>query len=233
MAVSTTDTYSGPYTANGITTDFPFTFKAADEAEVGVLLRVGGTDSIVSTGFSVDLTDSGGTVSFDDAPEDGEVYVYSEPAFTQEIAFANGQPFLPTVVNSANDRSAIRDLYLKGEIDRALKFPLGQAPADYASRFPYVNADGDFTWIEGSGVNDGLRTDLALDGGAALVGTPEGPLPDALTARPTSTQLAAPEGAAGIGTATGNVQEVLDALNDDLGATRENLENLNAADKIG
>src|SRR3546814_21148505 len=29
---------------------------------------------------------------------------------------------------------------------------------------------------------------------------------------------------------TGNVQEVLDALNDDLGATRENLENLNAAD---
>src|SRR3546814_3692008 len=105
MAVSTTDTYSGPYTANGITTDFPFTFKAADEAEVGVLLRVGGTDSIVSTGFSVDLTDSGGTVSFDDAPEDGEVYVYSEPAFTQEIAFANGQPFLPTVVIRANDRS--------------------------------------------------------------------------------------------------------------------------------
>src|SRR3546814_17207996 len=128
-------------------TDFPFTVKSEDEAEVGGLLRSGGTDSSVSTGCSVDLTDSGGTVSFDDAPEDGEVYVYSEPAFTQEIAFANGQPFLPTVVNSANDRSAIRDLSMKGEIDRALNFPLGQAPAGYPCRFPYVNADGDFTWI--------------------------------------------------------------------------------------
>src|SRR3546814_16813300 len=34
----------------------------------------------------------------------------------------------------------------------------------------------------------------------------------------------------GSGQATCNVQEVLDALNDDVGATREDLENLNAGD---
>ena len=50
MPVSTTNAISGPFTTNGVTTNFPFTFTAPSAAEVQVISRniATGSESIVS-----------------------------------------------------------------------------------------------------------------------------------------------------------------------------------------
>jgi hypothetical protein len=131
MAVSTTNAYSGPFTTNGATTVFPFTFTAPTTAEVSVLLR--DADGVETTADPADYTasvapDGGGSVTFSVAPATGySLYVLLEPAFTQDIAFENGSPWLASPVNEANDRAVARDQVLKRDIDRAAKFKVGEA----------------------------------------------------------------------------------------------------------
>lgn len=128
MPVSTTDTVSGPYLADGSVTSFPFTFRAVTADEVSVIIRDGnGIDAVISRDdFTVTLTSTGGTVDFYSPPTGGQVYVHSDPDFLQSIAFSSGQKFLPEVVNEANDRSAVRDLVLRDGLSRALQAPVGE-----------------------------------------------------------------------------------------------------------
>lgn len=156
MAVSTTDTYSGPYAANGATVEFPFTFKAVAIDDVAVLLRFpDGTDHVVNPVlYKVTLSPQGGTVVFTDAPDGGELYIVSEPSFIQSIEFASGQPYLPSVVNQANDKAAIRDLYLRSAVDRSLKVGVGDVGIDLppapirASKFMAFDADGGLAVVD-------------------------------------------------------------------------------------
>lgn len=142
MAVSTTDTFSGPYVANGLTVEFPFTFKAFSADEVRVrILNDDGTDSIVSpSAYNVSLGTEGGTAIFLTAPSSGSVYVESDPSFLQDIRFSTSQAYRPETVNEANDRAAVRDLSLKAKLDRAPVIP----PWGLQSRsVPVVNEAGD------------------------------------------------------------------------------------------
>lgn len=171
MAVSTTDTYSGPYTANGVTVAFPFTFKAASAAEVRVFLAGsdGSEAEFEADEYSVTLSAPGGTVTFATAPPSGTLYVESRPDFKQPIAFASGQPYQPQTVNEANDRAAIRDLYLRTKIDRAPTAPVGGGAE---GQFPVVLPDGSWGFGSGTGSDPALRNDLALstgDKGAGII----------------------------------------------------------------
>lgn len=169
MAVSTTDTYSGPYQANGVTVEFPFTFKAVSVDDVGVFIRDGsGNDILVSEdAYSVSLSVEGGAVIMAIAPASGELYIFSEPSFLQPVKFASGQPFLPDVVNEVNDRDVVRALYLKREIDRAPKTPIG---GGQAGKFPVVAVGGGWGFASGTGNDPALRADLAdPDLGAILL----------------------------------------------------------------
>lgn len=174
MAVSTTDTYSGPYAANGVTVAFPFTFKAVSAADVAVIFRASdGSETVADDGlFTVALASEGGTVTFSTAPLAlvGDVFVVSEPAFIQSVEFASGQPFLPSVVNEVNDRDVVRALYLKGKIDRAPQTPIGGGAE---GQFPTVLPDGSWGFSSGTGNDPAFRADAAStapDKGAALVG---------------------------------------------------------------
>jgi hypothetical protein len=156
MAVSSTDTYSGPYEANGVTVDFPFTFKAVSIDDVAVMIRTADGDQIVDpSAYDVTLAGEGGTASFAVAPTDGEVYVLSEPSFLQPVVFASGQPFLPSVINEVNDRSAARDLVLARNIGRSIKTPLGEdagtlpRAADRAGKYLAFDAYGDLIVVDG------------------------------------------------------------------------------------
>ena len=61
MAVSTTNAYDGPFSANGVTQSFPFTFTAQSAGDVAVLLD----NQPITTGYSVELYEGGGgTVTF-------------------------------------------------------------------------------------------------------------------------------------------------------------------------
>jgi len=200
MAVSSTDTYSGPYVANGVTVAFPFTFKAISVDDVAVLIRpTSGSDHLVDpSAYNVTLASEGGTVTFEAAPASGDVYVVSEPSFLQSVIFASGQAFLPGVVNEVNDRDVVRALYLKREIDRAPKTPLGGGALGL---YPVVMPDGSWGFSGGTGADDGLRGDLASGSGLNLLGdgtdivlgsaTPKEDVPQGNPYAPTFTKLSA------------------------------------------
>lgn len=157
MAVSTTNGFDGPYTANGATTTFPFTFTAPTTSEVSVLLRdADGVESVASSLlYTVTLgATSGGSVVFDTAPAAGHsLVVYLDPFFTQEIAFEDGSAWRASPVNEQADRSAARDQALKRESDRALKVPLDESGlqipvvANRAEKALFFDAAGDITPI--------------------------------------------------------------------------------------
>jgi hypothetical protein len=143
MPVVATNAFSGPFTPNGATVAFPFTFEAASADEVTVHRELDGFWSVVSPAlYTVSLTGtapSPGTVTFGVAPatDSGLLYIASDPDFTQDIAFTNNGAFLPAVHDEANDRADVRDIYLRGLLDRALLLPLG----DTAPPLPSIEPD--------------------------------------------------------------------------------------------
>lgn len=151
MAVSSVDTLSGPYTTNGVTTTFPFTFKAMAEGEVRVFrIASTGIETEISSGsYDVTLGEDGGSVVFTVAPAAGDpLYIGTDPDFTQQITFENQGAFLPEVMNEAFDRAAIRDLAIKRDLDRAIRVPLGEESAvlppiaDRTLKYLGFDADG-------------------------------------------------------------------------------------------
>lgn len=127
MAVSTDNAFSGPYSANGVTTVFPFTFKAPTTAEVVAVVRNAIGEDVVPGPYSVSINGgNGGSVTFVDPPAVGlSIIPVLAPAFTQDLQFENGSAWLAEPVNEGYDRSALRDQALKRDVDRALKVPMG------------------------------------------------------------------------------------------------------------
>lgn len=181
MAVSTTDTYSGPYEANGSTVEFPFTFKAASASEVRVFILADGVETDVDADdYTVTLSPSGGTVVFGSAPNGGDIYIESAPSFAQPITFSSGQAYRPETVNEANDRAAIRDLHLKARADRAFTVPFGETAgalpplSERAGKVAIFSPDGGMAAIDSLGIgnpdfqDDGLWSPAAplIDDGA-------------------------------------------------------------------
>lgn len=138
MTVTVTNAYSGPYVANGVTTVFPFTFAAADDASVKVL----GDGVEITTGFTVAVTEGGGgSVTFAVAPASGtEILIESDPAFVQDVAFTDSGPFLASSVDEVADEGAIRDIYLKDKVARAILVERGEAVPTYDDIVALINA---------------------------------------------------------------------------------------------
>lgn len=178
MPVSTINAYSGPFTANGATVEFPFTFTAPTNSEVTVILRDADGVESVATGYTVSLTDGGGgTVTFGTAPATGNsVLVLMAPDFTQELAFEDGSRWLASPVTEGYDRSAARDQVLLRDIGRAMKVPYGEPEqslplaTDLVGKYLAGDASGNLVPASGTGADGGLREDVAASTGAGLVG---------------------------------------------------------------
>lgn len=166
MAVSTSNAFSGPYTANGSTTTFPFTFSVMATTDVAVLLRdADGVDTIVSTSdYTVSLTGdvpSAGSVVFGTAPATGnEVFVYLEPAFDQPASFSDGSAWKAAAVNNINDRAALRDQALKRDSNRALKVPIDEEAPALAS---LADAEGMVLRVNGGRIEPWDASSFASD----------------------------------------------------------------------
>lgn len=116
MTVDTTASYSGPYSPNGVTVAFPFSFAVGSATELTVLID----DVEVDSGdYDVTLNagNEGGTVTFAVAPTGDALMIESNPDFTQSIQFENSGPFLAESHDEALDRAAIKDIYLDRRID--------------------------------------------------------------------------------------------------------------------
>lgn len=184
MPVSVTSIITGPYAPNGVTTAFPFDFKADSASEVKVVDQ----DGIeVSAGlYSVALnTGEGGEVTFSTAPSAADyaaIYIVGDPSLTQTSDFGNAGPsFNPAALTRAFDRAALRDLKQQSEIDRSPKVPFGEdgfevpALAARTGKFMAFSAvDGAPIASEGTDANSILKEDIASTDpgkGAALIGT--------------------------------------------------------------
>lgn len=131
MAVENEIAYSGPYTANGVTTVWPFSFIAASAEEIGV--AVDGSE-LGDASFTVAIADDGtGAVTIQPAIQSGSIYIFSKPNFRQEFVFQRFGPVYPDRFNPPLDRAAIRDIYLKSAVDRGLKTPIGEQMAELPS----------------------------------------------------------------------------------------------------
>lgn len=158
MAVSTSNAISGPYTTNGATVEFPFTFTAPSTAEVTVLLRDSAGGETYPDGYTVALTaGGGGSVTFGVAPAAGyALYALLDPKFTQDITFEDGSAWSAAPVNEGYDRSAARDQVLKFENERSIKAPIGEYPAELpasagrANRLTIFDNSGNFGVLGGS-----------------------------------------------------------------------------------
>ena len=154
MTVTSTIISAGPYYPNGVTTVFPFGFKALTTDEVAVATIAGGTETVVDPAlYTVSLSDTGGSVTFATAPtaDLSPLFTIAAPSFLQEISFPPEGAFLAEVHDEAFDRSALRDLLLLGMTERTISVPIGEtggtlpSAADRANLLLGFNQDGDPT----------------------------------------------------------------------------------------
>lgn len=177
MPVSTENSISGPYTPNGVTTDFAFDFKATAANEVVALDQNGATISAAL--YSVELDeDEGGTLSFSVAPtfaQYAQIFIAGNPALTQPSDFDNAGPsFNPAALTRALDRAAARDLRQQRDIDRGLKVAFGEtapslpALAERKGKFlGFSSVDGSPVATEGTDTTIGADLASADDGKGA------------------------------------------------------------------
>lgn len=172
MAIEVTTIPAGPFIPNGVTTDFPFDFKIPSASEIRVYALSGIDEADFSSAlYSVTISSDGegGTVSFALPPAEGigDIYIEPAPTFKQTTRF-NNNGFLPATLNPVLDRLGVGILWLR---ERVLRVPtLPRNIADYLGQFPVILPGGTWGFSTGTGVDAGLRTDLAGGAGPGFLG---------------------------------------------------------------
>lgn len=137
MSINTTTTRkAGPFSGNGATVAFPFTWKVFQASDVLVTLTdSSGTETVqtLTTQYSVTLNANqdispGGTVTMVTAPATGyTLTLTSNVPQTQPVVLTNSGGFYPTVLNDALDRETILVQQLNEVLTRTLKLPVSVA----------------------------------------------------------------------------------------------------------
>ncbi len=140
MTISTQARSAGPFTCNGATTVFPFTYKVFAASDVVVVLRITATGDEVKLVLGVDYnvalnadqnTSPGGTVTTLTAfPAGQTITLTSAVPYLQPTDLANQGGFYPSVINAALDRLTIFAQQVLGIANRALKFPISDGNLD-------------------------------------------------------------------------------------------------------
>lgn len=192
MTVSSTDRRAGPFYGNGVTTEFPFTFKvfSADDLEI-TYTDADGAAAVLTSGFSVTLnadqdSNPGGTIEY---PLSGSPMANPESlvavgdlAYEQSTDITNGGRFRAQVIENALDYLAILIQQLHEQLERTITIPVdGPFPV---TNLPNRAARYDRLMVFDAGtgqpnVSSFTQTQLASAIAAAYVGA-AGPL-DALS----------------------------------------------------
>ncbi|OWV78124.1 hypothetical protein ATY78_13090 [Rhizobium sp. R635] len=140
MTISSTNSRSGPYPGNAVTTVFDYDFFIADERHLLVIKRRANGDEEILTldadysvsgvgnpeGGSIDTAASG-------APSAQEtITLLLNVPFTQETELENQGPFSAKTIETALDVAAQRDLQLSERLDRAIVVSPTSTPTEIA-----------------------------------------------------------------------------------------------------
>lgn len=136
MTVNTVDITSGPYTGNGTTADYSYTFRIDDKSQLAVYET---TDLGVKTLLTVDTdytvsgigNDAGGIITrvAGNLPTDYIWYIRSDYKNTQLTAFRSQGAFKPDVHESAMDKLTFLIQQLQDAVDRSMRLA---ADVDYS-----------------------------------------------------------------------------------------------------
>lgn len=148
MTVSTTTRKAGPFTGNGSTTAFPFTFKVFEHSDLLVIqsddLDVE-TTLVLDSDYSVTLNadqdaNPGGTVTLSTAlTTDYHLVIDSNVPDTQETDLTNMGGFYPETVNDALDRLTIQIQQLRAVVNRSITLPVTAEDGDFTLPLPEAN----------------------------------------------------------------------------------------------
>ena len=128
------------YIGNGVTTDFPFTFKVWNKNQVNVVF----SDNQTVPLYSVFITETGGTISFVAPPQDGvSIIIIRNMPYIQEDDYVNGSRFDGEEIEDRFDQDCAERQDLRFDVDRALKVPLtsSKSPEQYQQEFWDAYAD--------------------------------------------------------------------------------------------
>jgi len=178
MTISSTVRIAGPFTGNGVTTVFPFTFKvfANIDLRVAKLNTTSNVEAILvlNTDYTVTLngdqdSNPGGTITASVLAVGFSLTITSDVANLQPTDLTNQGGFYPEVITDALDRATIQIQQLADQTDRAIKIPLSDGVLDMTT--PVVSArQGKYLAFDslglpiasvGTGNDSALRTDLA------------------------------------------------------------------------
>ncbi len=127
------------FNGNDLTTDFPFSFKVWDKNELLVEYTDKEGNTYTASGWSVNLTDSGGTVSYllngAPLPSGYKLAILRSMPFKQEVDLITGTRFDPEVVENALDKATAERQQLFEMTSRALLVPAYEDnPGDFIGK---------------------------------------------------------------------------------------------------
>ena len=148
MSIASTTRKAGPYTGNGVTTIFPFSFKVFASSDLVVTqtdLSGVETTLTLTTNYTVSLNanqdaNPGGTVTCVSAPISGYLLTLTSGVpELQPVVLTNNGGFYPSVINDALDRLTIFAQQISEQMSRSLKFPKSD-PLSVTPYLPSVSA---------------------------------------------------------------------------------------------
>jgi len=171
MTVTSGAMISGPYLADGIKTEFGFTFKIkdADHLQVVVADDAAGTNAVYYTsGYTVDDQwldrDQGGLINFTIsglAVASGKyVRILGNAPYEQEVAFTRQGPYNPLQVMDALDNLAIQNKQTAEKLSRAVV-------ADPGVTVPSVGDIGNAAAFADAAAQSAFNADVSADDAAA------------------------------------------------------------------
>lgn len=131
MTVASSLARSGPYICDGAQDTFPFNFPVLDPSHVAVYTYTGNTESRISEGFTVSLTENGGNVTFETAPaKDTRIAILRDTPFDQQVDLQNNTAFYPELLESMSDKLTMLVQQLREELSRCVKLAVasGESP---------------------------------------------------------------------------------------------------------
>tara|TARA_R110000822_G_scaffold93393_4_gene214907 strand:+ start:5213 stop:6523 length:1311 start_codon:yes stop_codon:yes gene_type:complete len=183
MTISSTTRVAGPFTGNGVTTIFPFTFKVFSTADVQVVRLTISTST--ETTLTI-VTDYNITLNGDQDSNPGGNIVLVTPllalyTLTATSDIANLQPtdltnqggFYPEVITDSFDRATIQIQQMSDNLTRSLKAPVSDDLTTIDMTIPVV-ADriNKLLAFDGTGVPTTVaQSPSSISGNTTIVGT--------------------------------------------------------------
>jgi len=177
MTVTTLNITSGPYTGNGASNEYSYTFRVKDKTQLSVYeTDTNGVQTLltVDTDYTVNSvgSDTGGTITrlAGNLPSGYTWYIRSNYIENQLTEFASQGGFFPEVHENQMDHLTFliqqlrdtlgRQIALSDTIDIDGVLTIAKDAAARAGLFLAFDSNGDITLTTGTGTDAGLRTEL-------------------------------------------------------------------------